>query len=203
MNIYLASGSPRRREILDLMHLDYTVFPADADETLPAGTGMEAAGRLLATRKAEAAAARLRAEGKLTSDTLVLAADTLVYLDGAPLGKPHTPEEALSMLRALGGKRHYVCTGVCLYAGGRAHAACDVTAVTMRAYGEDEARAYVATGEPLDKAGAYGIQGIGAVLVEKIDGDFFTVMGLSPRIVRDLMQKAGYSYFDLLRKDFS
>ena len=199
MKLYLASGSPRRREILDLMHLPYESFPADADETLDAGIGMEAAGRLLATRKAEAAAARLAAEGRDGADALILAADTLVYLDGAPLGNPHTEDEEISMLRALSGRRHYVCTGVCLLAGGSAHAAADVTAVTMRAYSEDEVRAYVATGEPLDKAGAYGIQGIGAVLVEKIDGDFFTVMGLSPRIVYSLLRETGYPYFDLLK----
>lgn len=197
MKLYLASGSPRRREILDLMHLPYEICTADADEKLDAGVGMEAAGRLLAARKAEAAAARLAAEGR-GSDALILAADTLVYLDGAPLGKPHTEEEALSMLRALSGRRHYVCTGVCLRAGSEAHTAADVTAVTMRAYGEDEARAYVATGEPLDKAGAYGIQGVGAVLVEKLDGDFFTVMGLSPRVVRGLLADTGYAYFDLI-----
>ena len=197
MKLYLASGSPRRREILDLMHLPYEICTADADETLDTGIGMEAAGRLLASRKAEAAAARLAAEGR-GSDALILAADTLVYLDGAPLGKPHTEEEALAMLRALSGRRHYVCTGVCLRAGGDVYTAADVTAVTMRAYGEDEARAYVATGEPLDKAGAYGIQGIGAVLVEKLDGDFFTVMGLSPRVVRGLLADAGYAYFDLI-----
>ena len=199
MKLYLASGSPRRREILDLMHLPYESFPADADETLDAGIGMEAAGRLLAARKAEAAAARLAAAGHGDADTLILAADTLVYLDGAPLGKPHTEDEEISMLRALSGRQHYVCTGVCLLAGGSAHAAADVTAVTMRAYSEDEVRAYVATGEPLDKAGAYGIQGIGAVLVEKIDGDFFTVMGLSPRIVYSLLRETGYPYFDLLK----
>ena len=176
MKLYLASGSPRRREILDLMHLPYEICTADADETLDAGVGMEAAGRLLATRKAEAAAARLAAEGR-GSDALILAADTLVYLDGAPLGKPHTEEEALSMLRALSGRRHYVCTGVCLRAGGEAHTAADVTAVTMR---------------------AYGIQGVGAVLVEKLDGDFFTVMGLSPRVVRGLLADTGYAYFDLI-----
>ena len=197
MKLYLASGSPRRREILDLMRLPYEICAADADETLDTGIGMEAAGRLLASRKAEAAAARLAAEGR-GSDALILAADTLVYLAGAPLGKPHTEEEALAMLRALSGRRHYVCTGVCLRAGGDVYTAADVTAVTMRAYGEDEARAYVATGEPLDKAGAYGIQGIGAVLVEKLDGDFFTVMGLSPRVVRGLLADAGYAYFDLI-----
>lgn len=190
MKLYLASGSPRRREILDLMHLPYEICTADADETLPAGTAMEAAGRLLASRKAEAAAARLAAAMPTDGDALILAADTLVYLDGAPLGKPHTADEALAMLRALSGRRHYVCTGVCLLADGKPYTAADVTAVTMRAY--------VATGEPLDKAGAYGIQGIGSVLVEKIDGDFFTVMGLSPRVVRGLLGDAGYTYFDLI-----
>ena len=191
MKLYLASGSPRRREILDLMHLPYEICTADADETLPAGTAMEAAGRLLASRKAEAAAARLAAAKPTDGDTLILAADTLVYLDGAPLGKPHTADEALAMLRALSGRRHFVCTGVCLLADGKPYTAADVTAVTMRAYGEDEARAYVATGEPLDKAGAYGIQGRGALFVAHLDGDYFNVMGLPLCRLGQLLNELG------------
>ena len=191
MKLYLASGSPRRREILDLMHLPYEICTADADETLPAGTAMEAAGRLLASRKAEAAAARLAAAKPTDGDALILAADTLVYLDGAPLGKPHTADEALAMLRALSGRRHYVCTGVCLLADGKPYTAADVTAVTMRAYGEDEARAYVATGEPLDKAGAYGIQGLGGQFIREISGDYYATVGLSLYGLRKILKQAG------------
>lgn len=198
MQLYLASGSPRRREILDLMRLPYKTITADADEALPQGIDMRDAGCLLATRKAEAAAAKLAADGELAADTLILAADTLVYLDGMPLGKPQTEAEALSMLLSLSDRKHEVCTGVCLYADDKTYTAADVTAVTMRAYGAAEARAYVATKEPLDKAGAYGVQGIGAVLVERLTGDFFTVMGLSPRVIRDLLADAGYAYFDLI-----
>lgn len=198
MQLYLASGSPRRREILNLMRLPYKIVTIEANETLPQGIDMRDAGCLLAARKATAASAKLNADKRLDADTLILAADTLVYLDGMPLGKPHTPEKALAMLLSLSGKKHEVCTGVCLYANGKIHTAADVTAVTMCAYDEEEARAYIATKEPLDKAGAYGVQGIGAVLVERLSGDFFTVMGLSPRVIRNLLADAGYSYFNLL-----
>ncbi len=201
MKIYLASKSPRRREILGLMRLDYDIIAASADETLPVGIGMEAAGRLLAERKAKAAAELLTAKDAADRNAPILAADTLVYLDGAPLGKPRDGDDALRMLTLLSGRRHYVCTGVCLYVGGEVRTAADVTAVHMRAYTEDEARAYVATGEPLDKAGAYGIQGVGSVLVEKIEGDFFSVMGLPPRLVRGLLADAGLNYFDLITVD--
>ena len=198
MKLYLASKSPRRREILDLMRLRYDIVTADADESLPVGIGMEEAGRLLAERKANAAAALLAKGEADGEDILVLAADTLVYLDGAPLGKPKDADDALRMLTLLSGRRHYVCTGVCLYANGETRTAADVTAVHMRGFTEREARAYVATGEPLDKAGAYGIQGVGSVLVEKIEGDFFSVMGLPPRLLRGLLADAGFSYFDMI-----
>lgn len=201
MKLYLASKSPRRREILDLMRLDYDIVTAEADESLPVGIGMEAAGTLLAERKAKAAA-DLLADGETDGEEiLVLAADTLVYLDGAPLGKPKDADDALRMLTLLSGRRHYVCTGVCLCADGKTRTAVDVTAVHMRSFTEAEIRAYIATGEPLDKAGAYGIQGVGSVLVEKIEGDFFSVMGLPPRLVRGLLADAGFSYFDLITVD--
>lgn len=201
MKLYLASKSPRRREILDLMRLKHDIVTADADESLPIGIGMEAAGRMLAERKAMAAAELLSANRADGEDLLVLAADTLVYLDGAPLGKPADADDAFRMLTLLSGRRHYVCTGVCLIFGGEARTAADVTAVHMRSFTEEEARAYVATGEPLDKAGAYGIQGIGSALVEKIEGDFFSVMGLPPRLIRGLLADAGFSYFDLISVD--
>lgn len=191
IDFYLASGSPRRREVLSGMGLDFTVRTADADETLPCGLSPAEAGRLLALRKAQALKSVLAAEGKFNENTAILAADTLVYALGVPLGKPKDETDALRMLRTLSGVEHTVCTGACLLLGEKTFTRADETKVRMRDFTEAEARAYVSTGEPLDKAGAYGIQGIGAVLVDSIDGDFFTVMGLSPTAVHRLFAEAG------------
>ena len=195
MKLYLASGSPRRREILDLMHLPYESFPADADETLDAGIGMEAAGRLLATRKAEAAAARLAAEGRDGADALILAADTLVYLDGAPLGKPHTEDEEISMLRALSGRTHHVCTGVTVCRGERIDTRVETTGVAFRPLTDREIRCYIRTGEPMDKAGAYGVQVKAALFVSGIDGDYFNVMGLPLPLLGQMLEDFGVDLF--------
>lgn len=198
IKLYLASASPRRLEILSKMGLAPTVFTAPADETLPDGLTMENAGEILAARKAYAAKQALLAAGKWDKDSLLLAADTLVYLDGRPLGKPKDAEDAKRMLKALSGRAHSVCTGTCLVYGDRSISVSEVSVVHMRAFSEGEAERYVATGEPLDKAGAYGIQGIGSVLVEKIEGDFFSIMGLSPHTVRRLMAALGIEYFAML-----
>lgn len=197
---FLASASPRRREILTKMQIAHTVCPAEADETVERGMSPTAAGELLATRKAIAARDALLAKGLYAEDSLLLAADTLVYLDGVPLGKPKDAAEAAAMLRALRGREHTVCTGVCLLRGKKSVAMADVTTVRMRAYSDAEIDAYVATGEPLDKAGAYGIQGIGAVLVDAINGDYWTVMGLSPKVVARLMHVLGVPYFEWIQK---
>ena len=197
---FLASASPRRREVLDKMQIPHTVCPVEADETVEKGLSPKAAGELLATRKAIAAREALTAAGRYGEDSLLLAADTLVYLDGIPLGKPRNAADAAEMLRALRGREHTVCTGVCLLHGKRSVSTAEVTAVRMRAYSDAEIEAYIATGEPLDKAGAYGIQGIGAVLVDSIDGDFWSVMGLSPKTVARLMHALGTTYFDYVKK---
>ena len=197
--LYLASASPRRSEILTRMQLPHTVYPAPADATLGEGITMENAGEILAARKALAAKQALVAEGKFDEDTMILAADTLVYLDGKPLGKPKDAADAKRMLMLLSGKTHSVCTGTCLVSGGRSVSAAEVSAVVMRAFSEKEAEAYVATGEPLDKAGAYGIQGIGSVLIEGIEGDFFSIMGLSPKTVSRLLGVLGTDYFDMIK----
>lgn len=168
--IVLASGSPRRGEILSMMGFAYVRDVADCDEEtgdLPA----EKAVALLAERKAAAVAARHPGEW-------VLGSDTLVTLDGSPIGKPADPEDARRMLRTLSGRTHTVYTGVCLMRDGDKEVYVDAAKVTFFPLSEDEIARYVATGEPLDKAGAYGIQGRGCVLVERIEGDFFTVMGL-------------------------
>ena len=198
--LYLASLSPRRREILEEMGLTFAVRAAAADESLPENLAPQSAGQMLAVRKAAALREALRAEGKYTGETAILAADTLVYLDGRPCGKPKDENDALDMLTALSGKTHTVCTGMCLLLGERSYSCAEETRVCMRAFSGDEARAYIATGEPLDKAGAYGVQGFGAVLIDRIDGDYFSVMGLSKRGVYRLFSAAGLSYWRMISK---
>jgi nucleoside triphosphate pyrophosphatase len=126
--------------------------------------------------------------------SLVLGADTTVLLGETLLEKPQDPEDALRMLRSLQGETHQVITSVALAGDGALRQATDITAVTFRPCDDDFLRAYIATGEPMDKAGAYGIQGYGAALVERIDGDFFSVMGLPVRLVIRLMEEAGVPY---------
>jgi septum formation protein len=125
---------------------------------------------------------------------LVLGADTTVLLDDTLLEKPADAGDALRMLRLLQGRSHSVITSVALVARGTVRQATDVTSVTFRPCSDDFLRAYIATGEPTDKAGAYGIQGYGAALVERIDGDFFGVMGLPVRLVLRLLEEAGVKY---------
>ena len=201
IKIYLASASPRRREILETMRLDFTVATADADESVKSIASPKEIGEILATRKALALKEKLKAEGRFDSETVIIAADTLVWCDGARLGKPSDGKNAFEMLMALSGKEHRVCTGTCVIFGERSISSCDESIVRMRAFSEREALAYVATGEPLDKAGAYGIHGIGSVLVSGIDGDFFSVMGLSPTTVYRLFTALRIPYFELISEE--
>ena len=166
----LASGSPRRKELLAMCGFSFTVAPNDADETLPAGIAPGKACELLARRKA--AAALPEANGRP-----VVAADTVVFLDGNILGKPTSQKDAIRMLSLLSGKTHQVYTGVCIMQGNREETFSAVTSVTFFPLSEKEILDYIRTGEPMDKAGAYGIQGKGALLVRAIDGDFYNVVG--------------------------
>ena len=171
--LVLASASPRRCDLLARVGLAFTVRPTDADETWP-DLDLGPAAEAVALRKARA----LDAPG-----ALVLAADTVVALDGDVLGKPPTPEAARRTLRRLSGRTHRVATGLALRHGGREATAHAVTAVTFGDLSDAEIAAYVATGSPLDKAGAYGIQDdVGALLVERIDGDYTNVVGLPLRL---------------------
>ncbi len=173
MEIVLASGSPRRRQLLEQIGLTgFRVLPSDADESLPDGIAPGEAVERLSARKGAAVAAQAR------PGALVIAADTVVALDGAILGKPRDEGEAREMLSALSGRTHQVYTGVSLFHPGGRRTEHEVTAVTFRPLSQEEIAAYVATGEPMDKAGAYGIQGLGALLVERLEGDYFNVMGL-------------------------
>ena len=181
--LILASGSPRRRELLDLMGLTYTVETPDVDESFsgrPSETVME-----ISRRKAAAVAAR-------HSDSIIIAADTLVFADGA-LGKPHTPERAKEMLRSLAGNWHHVYTGITVIntRSGRILRNVDKTRVHLVPMTEQEIDAYVATGEPLDKAGAYGIQGMGGMFVDRIDGSYSNVVGLPMAMLRTMLVQIG------------
>ena len=171
--IVLASRSPRRRELLTQMGIGpFTVLVPEGPETAPPGLTPDALVVHLAVEKAAAAAA-LAEPG-----ALLIAADTIVVLDGDILGKPKNEAEAFSMLRRLAGRTHVVYTGLALRRESLLRTAWERTTVHFRSLTDEEIRAYIATGEPMDKAGAYGIQGRGSVLVEGIEGDFFTVMGL-------------------------
>lgn len=181
--LILASGSPRRRELLDLMGLTYTVETPNVDESFsgrPSETVME-----ISRRKAAAVAAR-------HSDSIIIAADTLVFADGA-LGKPHTPERAKEMLRSLAGNWHHVYTGITVIntRSGRILRNVDKTRVHLVPMTEQEIDAYVATGEPLDKAGAYGIQGMGGMFVDRIDGSYSNVVGLPMSMLRIMLAQVG------------
>ena len=180
ITVVLASASPRRRELLTRMGLDFEVIVSEADEGLEDGTPPAEGVRTVAERKA-------RAVLPLAPDALVIAADTTVDLDGTSLGKPRSEAEARAMLASLSGRTHAVHTGVAVAYRGRLLTAVDTTAVTFRTLGEDEIRAYVATGEPMDKAGAYGIQGKGGALVAATDGDFDNVVGLPCRLLARLL----------------
>lgn len=181
--VVLASGSPRRRQLLEMLGIPIVVQPASIPEIRAPGEAPVAYAERLAREKAATVPGRY-----------VLGADTTVVLGGAVLEKPRDPDDAVRMLCALQGRTHEVVTAVALASGGAVRQRTDVTAVTFRPADEPFLRAYVATGEPLDKAGAYGIQGYGAALVERIDGDFFGVMGLPVRLVLELLGEAGWRY---------
>ena len=173
MSIILASNSPRRRELLAQIGIrDFQILSPDVDEAVESGLSPARMVEALSLRKARAAAGRAGAED------LILAADTVVALDGRVLGKPRDQEEAFAMLSALSGREHRVYTGVTVLGGGRGATEHEETAVAFRALSPEEIRDYIATGEPMDKAGAYGIQGVGALLVQGIRGDYCNVVGL-------------------------
>lgn len=172
MKIVLASASPRRRELLANIGIkDFTVCPAEGEEKAPAGLSPDELVMALSRAKAEEVAAK-------HPDALIIAADTIVYSDGRVLGKPHDASEASSMLRALSGRTHRVYTGVTLLSGETLLSEAECTLVRFRPLDDAEINAYIATGEPMDKAGAYGIQGMASLMVEGIEGDYFNVMGL-------------------------
>lgn len=185
--VVLASASPRRRGLLELIGVPHELHPADVDESAMDGESPTAHAERLALAKAEAVA-------RDVPDALVLAADTIVVVDDVIMGKPRDEGEAHAMLARLGGRTHTVVTGVAAAHGTMALSDVEQVAVTFRPLTSEEIDAYVATGEPMDKAGAYGIQGYGATIVERIDGDYFAVMGLAIVRLLRLCARLGYDY---------
>ena len=185
--IILASASPRRRELLTLVGIQHSVRPADVDESLFPNEQPHAHAERLARAKAQTLAIQ-------EPDALIIAADTIVVIDDEILGKPANELAARQTLAKLSGRTHTVVTAIaCAYAG-QVVAGVEEVAVTFRSLSEIEIAEYVATGEPMDKAGSYGIQGYGATIVRRIDGDYFAVMGLSLVRLIDLMRQLGVSY---------
>lgn len=184
--IVLASGSPRRRELLELAGVPFRVVVSDADEGAPEKASPSETACALALRKARAVAARIADDPQLAGRT-VLGADTVVVVDDEVFGKPEDAEQARAMLKALSGRAHHVITGVALVSPDRERTFSEQTEVRFWPLDEQEIADYIASGEPFDKAGAYGIQGKGSVLVEGIEGDYFNVVGLPvARTVREL-----------------
>lgn len=181
--LILASSSPRRAEILTALGIPFRVRPVDIDESVLPGESGSAAASRLAAAKASAAASRHPRDW-------VLAADTLVLLDGAVLGKPRDDGEAAEMLRRLSGRQHRVVTAVQLARGGLGREEIEESRVRMAPLDEEEIRWYVSTGEPRDKAGAYAVQGLGARFIESVTGSFTNVMGLPARSVYRLLRGA-------------
>ena len=169
--IILASKSPRRQELIRNITEDFEVIVSPVEEVLPAGVAPEDAPVYLSSLKARAVAAE-------HPDRLVIGADTVVILDGEVLGKPVDADDAFRMLRMLSGRVHTVITGCCLISGGRERTFSQSTRVEFYPLTDREIADYIATGEPFDKAGSYGIQGKGMLLVKGIEGDYFNVMGL-------------------------
>ena len=187
MKLILASKSPRRREILGAMGYTFDILVSECDESYGSSISPREGVELLARRKGDAVAS---AYGLINEpDTVIVSSDTLVDLGGKALGKPETETEAADMLRALSGQVHYVHTGVAVRRGDTVYSGVATTAVYFRELSEPEIAEYVASGEPMDKAGAYGIQGAAGKFVSHIEGDFDTVVGLSSVLVKELLCK--------------
>ena len=172
MAVILASQSPRRKQLLEMLGLEFAVIPAKGEETVPFGAGPEETVRALSRQKAAAVAK------EADTEDVIIAADTIVWYADQLLGKPRSEQEAARMLSALSGNTHHVYTGVTVRRGERELTAAECTAVKFRKLSGREIDAYIATKEPMDKAGAYGIQGLACLFVEGIEGDYYNVVGL-------------------------
>jgi len=185
--VVLASSSPRRRELLELIGISHEVQPANIDETMRPREAPRRHAERLAREKASAMATR-------DPETITIGADTVVVINRKVLGKPSDREQAAWMLGMLSGREHTVITAVAVSRGKKLRSAIEEVRVKFRRLRDHEIEAYIATGEPMDKAGAYGIQGYGATIVERIEGDYFAVMGLPLVRLIGLMRDVGVNY---------
>ena len=185
--VVLASSSPRRRELLNLIGIAHEVRPANLDESMRPREAPRRHAERLAREKASALAMR-------DPDLITIAADTIVVINRKVLGKPVDKEDAARMLAMLSGREHTVITAVAVSRGKKLRSAIEEVKVKFRRLREEEIDAYIATGEPMDKAGAYGIQGYGATIVERVEGDYFAVMGLPLVRLIALMRDVGVVY---------
>lgn len=185
MNLILASGSPRRAELLTKMGLTFIVRPSHTEEIMEPGLTPQQEVVHLSLQKAKAVYETLEEPG------VVLSADTVVVLEDTILGKPRDPQEAVEMLTALSGRSHLVLTGVTVMGPEGTQTHCEETRVFFRPLSQREIQNYVASGEPMDKAGAYGVQGLAMVFVKKLEGDYYNVMGLPVCPTGEMLRKAG------------
>lgn len=185
MGIILASASPRRRELLSLLGLDFRVIVSETDESIDKNLPVTEEIKRLSYEKAKAAAA------KVSGGDIIIAADTAVSLEGKVFGKPADEKEAFLTLKTLSGKTHEVITGVTVIKGERADTRAAVTKVTFRELSDAEINAYIATGDPFDKAGGYAIQGVSCIFATGISGDHFNVYGLPVSMLAQMLREAG------------
>ncbi len=191
--IILASKSPRRHEILCLGGFDHEIKVSDADESLPDGLTAAESAREISKRKALAVKQELTAEQQ---EAVIIAADTVVEVGGEIFGKPKDEREAEMMLRTLSGKVHFVHTGITVIDGGRVYSEAVTTEVTVRELFDDEIKGYIASGEPMDKAGAYAVQGKGGAFVSSLKGDYFNVVGLPLCRISSILRECGIILFE-------
>ena len=182
MSVILASASPRRQELLRYAVSEFQIIPSDADETLPDNIEAESSAEFLAVKKAMAVAEK-------HENDIVIGCDTVVVLGDEIMGKPADKNDAAAMLSRLSGKVHKVITGVCICRNGRSMSFSECTEVEFYELSADDIESYVSTGDPMDKAGAYGIQSEGCVLVKGIKGDFFNVVGLPVARLKRMLEK--------------
>jgi len=185
--VVLASSSPRRRQLLNLIGIAHEVRPPNIDETMRPRESPRRHAERLAREKASAIAKR-------DPDLITIGADTIVVVSRKVLGKPRDADDAARMLALLSGREHMVTTAVAVSRGKKLRSAVEEVSVRFRRLRDDEIEAYIATGEPMDKAGAYGIQGYGATIVERIEGDYFAVMGLPIVRLVGLLRDVGIRY---------
>lgn len=192
MKIILASKSPRRKEILENLGFKFDIITADTDESSDV-TDPESLVQILAVRKGKAVA-----DNHSENDTLIISCDTVVCCDGKILGKPRNEDDAKQMLRSLSGRSHTVLSGLALFYNGKTISGVDKTEVYFATMPESFIDSYVASGDPMDKAGSYAVQGKTSLYIDKIDGCYFNVVGLPVRLLAKLLNNLGIDFNDII-----